>query len=210
MKIIEFTGSFIKSMNKLSLPGAWWYKVWEVVRYGIPGFFRNLWFFRTELYRFRAYDFGFNAHLLKRSIEATVLRIENGHEVEHSRDKKVVKMRRLLKLMEDYCEDNYIGMAEKELGYEMPTPKWEFEVVDGRHRLKDNETEDEKEKTTQIVIRSRELAEVQWKEMWAIISGQNIKEYVELKEHRKELSYEESEDLYDNWFDGTDARGWWD
>jgi hypothetical protein len=40
---------------------------------------------------------------------------KHGNEVDESRLKKVAAMRRVVELIKNYNEDNYIDMAEKEL-----------------------------------------------------------------------------------------------
>ena len=87
---IKFADSFWKSLKVLARHQTWWYKAYEVLRYKIPMFFENLWFFRKELWYFRSWDYTFNLSLFARSLEKTVNTLENhGNEIESTRLKKV-------------------------------------------------------------------------------------------------------------------------
>ena len=53
---ITFADSFFKSLEKLKRRHTWWYKTYETIRYNIPNFFRNIWYFRKALYKHRGWD----------------------------------------------------------------------------------------------------------------------------------------------------------
>ena len=120
-------------------------------------------------------------------------------------------MKRAAELIRNYNEDNYIEMAEAELG-EIVHHEWEFEDVPdtpGYSRLVDKDTPEEKEHNRKVFERAREIGEQEWKELWRILQGQDHREY---KKISKNLTLEEhnKRDPYYEWFDGTDMRGWWD
>jgi hypothetical protein len=50
---------------------------------------------------------------------------------------------------------------------------------------------------------------MEWKELWTIFEGQDIRGYKKLTKYK---SAEEmiSSDVWNEWFDGSDLRGWWD
>lgn len=134
-----------------------------------------------------------------------------GHEIRETRDKKVEKMRRVLLLLQNKIDDNYIDRAESELGPIIYSP-WEFEDVEdkpGFSRIVENEAESNKEHNRKVYDRAREIEEEEWVEIWTIFKGQNIEEW---KKIQSELSDEEKYefDHYEKWYDGTDLRGWWD
>jgi hypothetical protein len=122
-----------------------------------------------------------------------------GLEVEHSKSKKVMKMWRAAKLMEHFIEDNFIELAEKELG-ELIINRFEFEPVPdkpGYSRLVDNDTPEEKDHNDKIFKRAREIEELMWSELWDILKGQDYKKF--------------SDEIdWDKQFDGSGLRGWWD
>jgi hypothetical protein len=124
---------------------------------------------------------------------------KHGIEVDSSRMKKVEKMRRVIQLIKNYNEDLYIEMAEKELG-ELILHKLEFEPAPdhpGSYQLVDKDTPEEKEHNRKVYTRSREIREQEWAELWDAIKGQDYSKF------------DENID-FDDQFDGSGLRGWWD
>jgi hypothetical protein len=191
---VEFADTFTKSLRKLMWQEGKIYKTYSFFRYGIAGFIRNIFYFRNEMYEFRWWDYRFNLTLFRKSIEKTAKTIkEKGIEVDESRLKKVAAMERLIHIMKTIEKDDFIELAEKELG-EIKHRPFEFEDVPdkpGYSRLVDNETDEEKEHKRKVFKRSHELEEEYWDEMVKIIRGQKgLKNYDD--------------------YDGTGMRGWWD
>ena len=198
---VTFADSFFDSLKVMARHQTWWYKTYEVFRYKIPYFFKNLWFFRNELWRFRGWDYSFNLSLFARSLEKTSDTLEfYGSEVESSRLKKVEKIKRVVELIKNSREDQYIYRAEEELG-EIRGENW---------FLGDDELNPEDmEHNRKVYARAREIEESEWKEIWDILKGQDIDEYRTLM---GKLSPEERgiNDLWNDWYDGSGIRNWWD
>ena len=57
---VKFANSFSKSLKTLAWHHHPIYKFYEFFRYKIPMFFKNVWFFRKELWQFRPWDYTFN------------------------------------------------------------------------------------------------------------------------------------------------------
>jgi hypothetical protein len=147
--------------------------------------------------------------LLRRSLEIAVVPIEIiGHEVEESRLKKVNQMKRAIELIKNFENDDFIPMAEAELG-KIFHNDWEFEETsDGYLKLKDNDTEEERLHNRKVFDRAYEIEEQQWAELWKIIAGQERSEFRKIVE-----TAEKGEDVYEassKHFDGTCLRTWWD
>jgi hypothetical protein len=200
---IEFADSFWKSLKTLSRHQTWWYKTYEFFRRDLPYFLENIWFFRKELYYFRSWDYSYNLDLFRRSLEKTVDTVENyGHEVDESRLKKVEKMKRAIHLLKRVKEDEYIRDAEKELGKIMNTG-WFF---DGNDR---EDTEEEKIHNRNVFNRAQELQNSEWNELWSIIRGQDVYEYGKIYNSKTEEEKRE-ESVWNDWFDGSGMKSWWD
>jgi hypothetical protein len=126
--------------------------------------------------------------------------IENhGNEVDESRLKKVAAMRRVVELIKNYNEDNYIDMAEKELG-NLILHDWEFEPVPdkpGYSQLVDNDTDEEKKHNKKVFNRAREIEKQEWDELFVILKGQDYTKF------DKDIDW-------DKQFDGSGIKGWWD
>jgi hypothetical protein len=198
---IEFVDSFWKSLKRLSRHQTWWYKTYEFFRRDLPYFLENIWFFRRELYAFRSWDYSFNLDLFRRSLEKTVHTIEHyGYEVNESRLKKVDKMKRAIQLIKNVRSDEYVREAEKELG----------EIKNFDWLLTDREdTEEESAHNKKVFTRAKEIQDDEWKELWSIIYGQDVNEYRKLYDAQTEEEKEERE-LWNEWFDGSGMKSWWD
>lgn len=198
---IKFADSFWKSLKTLSRHQTWWYKTYELFRYKMPMFIENVWFFRKQLWEFRSWDYSFNLKLLSRSLEKTSNTLEfYGHEINESRMKKVVKIKRAIQLIKSMDESNYIDRAEKELG-ELKNSDWLF---NGRE-----DTPEEKEHNRKIFDLSHKLEQQEWNELFDILRGQNHQEYVTIVENSSEEEKRDM-DLWYKWFDGSGMKHWWD
>jgi hypothetical protein len=190
---VKITDTFTKSLKRLIMHQTWWYKTYNAIRYDIPNFFKNIWKFRKELYNHRWWDYMFTLEMLHRSISIMEKDMSTkGLEVRESRDPKVKQMRRAIELLKHKLYDDYIDRAELVIGQLDKTP-FEFEPTeDGLFTLVDNETPEVKEHRHKVYQYARELEDKEWNELWDIFKG---------TENSK--SYEEN-------YDGTDMRGWWD
>jgi len=210
---IGFSNTFFDSLKVLNRHGTWWYRIYETIRYGIPRFFKNVWKFKKELYEFYPWDYNYNLSIFRRSLELTADNVEKyGWEVSESRLKKVAKMREAIELLKRVNASSYTEMAEKELG-NLILHDWEFEEVEDRPgsvRLVDNDTPKEKQHNRKVFKRAREIEEAEWKELWKIIQGQDHNKYIRNSQKIKESTNEDSIDSYNDWFDGSGIRNWWD
>jgi hypothetical protein len=197
----NFAPTFFDSVKRMVNRQRWYWKTWDFLRYDMPRFFRNLWMFRKDLYNYRWYS-GQNAVLpfMKTALTDMAAKIDKrGWEVEHSKSKKLDKMRRAAYLMERFIEDDFLELAEKELG-EVICHGFNFEPVPdkpGYSRMVDKETDEEKEHNSKVFDRAREIEEQMWTELWTIIQGQDYTKF-------------DKDTDWDKQFDGSGLRGWWD
>jgi len=197
---IKFADSFGDSIKRLIRHNTWWYKIYELFRYDIPRFFKNIWRFRKALWN----HYWFDHHGTLKFLEIGLTNISDtvekyGHEVDESRLKKVAAMRRAIELIKNYNEDNYIDMAEKELG-ELMIHDWEFEEVPdkpGYSQLVDNNTDEEKKHNKKVFDRAREIEKQEWDELFVILKGQDYTKF------DKDIDW-------DKQFDGSGIKVWWD
>jgi hypothetical protein len=210
---IGFGNGFFDSLKRLDRHQTWWYRTYDNVRHGVPRFFKNLWRFRKEMYEFEDWDYNYNLSIFRRSLELTGDYLEaRGIEIESSRDKKIAKIREVTELIKRVSNNSYIETAEKELG-ELILRDWEFEESPdhpGSMVLKDTDTEEEKAHNSKVFARSNEIEEQEWKLIWEIIKGQEHREYSSKYQKLKESNPEDAMHAYDDWFDGSGMRGWWD
>jgi len=207
---VEFKDTFFESVEKLVWYDTKLWKVWEFIRRGIPNFFGNIWKFRKELYNHQWWDYRYTLEMLHRSLVIMEKKLSvKGIENWPSREKKVLKIRRAIELLDNRLGDNYVQQAEKELG-ELVLRDWEFEPTeDGNYRLIDNDTNEEREHNRKVFKLSQSIDDREWRELWNIFKGQSILDY---KKHLKTIPKEkqQSDDVWTEWFNGSDMRGWWD
>ena len=196
----KFSDTFEDSIKRLIQHNTWWYKTYELFRYDLPRFFKNVWTFRKALWNHNWFDHHGTLMFLETGLTHISNTVEKyGNEVDESRLKKVDAMRRAIQLIQNYNNDSYIDMAEKELG-ELVLHDWEFEEVPdnpGYSQLIDNDTPEEKEHNKKVFDRAREIEEQEWDELFVILKGQDY------------TKFDKDIDWYEQ-FDGSGLKGWWD
>jgi hypothetical protein len=195
---VNFADSFFESLETLRRHNTWWYKTYSLFRNDIPNFFKNIWMFRILLWQHRWWDYRFHLLALRTSLEIMEKDMHNGSEIREDRDKKISKMQRAIEILQNFEKDNFLELAEKELGFEYQA-KLEFEEVPGESELfqiKKQSPEIEK-RNRKISSTSRSIEEGQWKELWKILEGQDYKKF-------------KKEENWSDQFDGSGLRGWWD
>ena len=193
MKVMQVQAqdSFFKSLKTLKWHRHPVYRFYYLFRYGLPGFIKNVWRFRRELWAHRWWDHSFTLMMLKRSLEIQEKGLSSmGIEESLSLEKKLSKMRRAIELLKNKIEDNYISRIEQIYG-EVYLGELEFEETEnGKYTLVDEETKEQKEHNRLIFNKAHQLEAKEWKELWQIIEGKKYKEYKDC--------------------DGSDLRSWWD
>ena len=197
---IKFADSFGDSIKRLIRHNTWWYKTYELFRYDLPRFLKNVWTFRKALWNHYWFDHHGTLMFLETGLTHISDTVEQyGHEVDESRLKKVDAMRRAIQLIQNYNNDSYIDMAETELG-ELILHDWEFEPVPDKpeySQLVDKDTPEEKEHNKKVFERAREIEKQEWDELFVILKGQDYTKF------DKDIDW-------DKQFDGSGLRGWWD
>ena len=188
---VQFGNSFIKSLERLAWHNNPIYKAYSLFRYGIPSFIKNIWRFRRELWKHRWWDHDFTLMILKRSLEIQEEGMRTkGWEEKHSLHKKLTRMKRVIELIQNQIDDNFIDKAEKELGQLYLSDFGFEETENGMYALVDEDTEEQKEHNRKVFKRAHEIEEAEWKEIWDTLKGKKYKEYKD--------------------YDGSDLRSWWD
>jgi uncharacterized protein VirK/YbjX len=206
---IKAADTFFDSFERMVNREKWYWKTWDFLRYDMPRFFRNIWMFRKDLYKYRWYS-GEHAvfPFMYTALTDMANKIEErGMEVEHSRNKKIAKMRRAAELIQHMLDDDFIELAEKELG-ELQNTELAFEPApdkEGYWQLKDSDTPEQRAHNRKVFDRAREIEDTMWVELWTILEGQKMSQFDMFKDKSKD-----PQNAWDNWFDGSGLRGWWD
>ncbi len=199
---IKIAESFSKSLDTLIMHEKWWYKVYAIFRYEIPRFVNNLINFKKALWNFRPWDYRYNMEIFMLSLKITEKNIrKDGLEIDTSRLKKCDSMLRAITILEHFYEDSFLELAESELG-ELAKTEFSFikcEDKEGFSELVQDGSDEAKEHNSNVFKRSREIAEDEWKQLWKILEGQDMSKF------NKDV-----DGSFEDWFDGTGLRSWWD
>lgn len=164
-----------------------WHRISDFTR-KIVKFFYNAFKFRKELAEHSWWDYHFTLLMLKRSLIIMKDGLQSkGNEVIEQRKLKIEKISRVIQIIDNIEQSNYITMAELELGELKSSADFFL-----------NETPEEKEHNSNVFKRSSEIEKEEWDELWNIIKGKSREDFLSGKM------------TYDDWFDGSDMRGWWD
>lgn len=148
-----------------------WYRI-KYMYYNTKWFFKNIWRHRVALYsEIRPWDMHGGMYLLKehiRDIRDDMVNTNYGmKEVDETRIPKEVEMTRIIELIENQLEENYIKRCGYDYDYEMVTE----ENDDGTHTLVSMGTP-EQEKNNEIALKEgRELEEKEHKEILEILAN---------------------------------------
>lgn len=206
---VEFKQTFFESVEKVIWYDSKLFKIWDTITRGIPRFITNVYKFRKELYDHAWWDYRYTLEMLYRSLVIMESKMHDGMEIRETRDKKVQKMQRAIQLLKSKIDDDYVDRAQLELGNIAWRP-FEFEKTeDGNYTMVDNDTPAEKKHMSKVFAHARKIEEAEWKELWQIFEGQDYKDYRKIT---KKLTPKEMQDMnvWNDWFDGSDMRGWWD
>jgi hypothetical protein len=208
---VKFADTFFESFKKMLNRERWYWKTWDFLRYDLSRFFRNIWKFRKAIYNYRWYS---GHHGILPFIETAVTDISTnvdirGNEIRETSEKKVAKMKRASEIMRHFIEEDFVDLAEKELG-PLFRYDWEFEDVPekpGFVQIVEKETIEEKAHNSKVYARAREIEAQMWKELWKIFEGQDPDSFEPSPDG---ANHNESYDHWKNQFDGSGMRGWWD
>lgn len=191
---ITFSPKFESSVDRIFWEQSLPYKIYNFFRRDIFRFFRNIWMFRKALWEYRWWDYRYTFNFMETSFEHMALKFEkDGMEIDETRLPKVQKMKRVVEILRNIDNHDFISMAEEEIG-PLFIRDLEFEEDPDNpscSRLVENETPEEKAHNKKVFDRSTELERLYWIELWTILSGEEI-----VSGERKN--------------DGSDLRGWWD
>jgi len=164
-------------------------------------FLKNIWYFRKPLYEFRWWDYRFTLTMLRYSIQNMVDGLkQSGIEESTSKSKKIFAMRRAIEILEYVECDDFILLAEKELGHEFVSKVKFVPAEEGStsYSMVDIASPEEQEMNRKILDRTHEIEKELWEELWGIIKGNQ--DYSKFKKNQDWVAQ----------FNGTDMRGWWD
>ncbi len=201
---VKYTDSFFKSIKTIINRQRWYWKVWDFIRYDLPKGIYNIFYFWGVIWRFRSWDSSFQLKILARSLEPLVKNIEGGYEVEETRLKKVESIKRAIEILNRQADDDYVSLAEQNLGYEVNLEYGVFGIAN-----QEDEPIEIKEANAKIFDLAKDLEDKEWVELWQIIKGQDHSHFVMYYDKAKHANPNLDQDIWAKWFNGTGMKGWW-
>ena len=131
--------------------------IWDFLFFHLPRFIKNFWKFKGVLYNHYPYDYHSTLCFLQVALKDISDYCEKyGYEIEVPRIKKVKKMRRAVKIIENINEDKYQELAETKLGIEYS---------------------DDSEANRLIIEKAIALEIDEWNELMGILKGQDYSKF---------------------------------
>lgn len=177
----------------------------EDVYYRTKRFFKYTYAFREELSTFYSWDYSSTLRMFRKCLVLLKDNIDKGYEESVSAQKKVNKIEKVIQLIDLALDDELLRVeAERVLKVKTPEFKFETKQIEGtdRYELLDLRTPEEQEISRSILKTTVNLQERYWKQLWKIVQGQDMKNWTIMKERNPEADFQD-------FFDGSDLRGWW-
>lgn len=183
---VEFADSFWQSLSEMARRDRPINRALRFVTRTVPRFLANVWRFRGELASHEWWDYSHTLAMMRRSL--SIVRdglAERGQEVPDSRLAKVDKIGRAIDIIDNILLSRHLDMAESRLGPVFPG------------LLEGTLTEEQSEHNSRVYALGREIEEAEWRELFRILEGQDPSTFGPGQE-------------WNEWFDGSGMRGWWD
>jgi len=154
--------------------------------FNIKNFFRNIFLFRNELTDFRIGDYYFILNVFRRTLELNLnYFVKEKDNCPIFLDVKIENMKRALDILNNIRDDNYLELAEKELGYKYIYSDFIFERVDNNlFKLKNDLSSEVGKKNYDLSEKSEEIKEEEWIELMDILKGNDIEINIEKHQNK--------------------------
>lgn len=147
-------------------------------------FIINCWKFRKELSNYRTFDYSDSLMMFRKTLEELRNTLIEGFEVSNYRFLKVEKMNQAIFILKQFENDNFIELAEEELGIDL-----DLYMSQGFGNIKSEERK--------VFNYAHQLEKQYWNKLMTILEGRQPTQLNILKN-----------EFYS--FDGTDMKSWWD
>jgi hypothetical protein len=202
---IKIADTFLDSVKNMIDRQQWYWKVLDFIRYDLPNGIKNIFFFWKVIWQYRSWDSSFQMRILARSLEPLAHTLEHyGNEIDGPRLKKVAKIKRAIEILNLQANTDYISLAEEKLSQEVNI---EYGILGTLPE--DEEPLEIKETNRKIFELANELEKKEWEELFSILKGQDHTAFIMLCDRAKTEGHA-SEDLWDQWYDGSGMKHWWD
>ena len=163
------TNTAIKSMKRylMDILKPWRFAFWNDKYYNLKWYFWAIYRYHKIVKKMRPWDGNYIYDMVNFQLELLLPRIENGHEEDISKMKKVKDIKRLIELLNNHHEENYMSRC----GYD---DDFNFNMIkiEGKegYSLETTETPEQKEKNNKAINESLLLQEQEEEEIGKLFS----------------------------------------
>jgi len=170
MKVV-FTDSFFDSLKKLNRGERFYMKFINFIRYDILRIFKNAIRFRKLLWDYHSFDYRYSLLAFKLGLEPLLKTMKKGLEVDSTRIPKEVQLEKTINLLNNIIDEDYTGIAEKELNKEINT----------KYTFCDDQPIEISDSNKEIFDLSDKIAKKEWDELWLVLKGHKTIEGSDLR-----------------------------
>ena len=168
-KKVVLTDGFFESFKKsfIDIKKPWKVVFWEDLYYNIKWYFWALFKYHKVVKQMRPWDACYIFKMMKFQLETLLPQIENGYEEDKSRLEKVKDIKRLIELLGNHINDDYVDRCGIDHNF-----KFDFVDTDDKDlvELKTTETEEQSVRNSKAVKDAFELEKTEMKEISKLIT----------------------------------------
>lgn len=168
-KKVIFTDGFFKGFKRtfVDIKKPWKIYFWEDLYYEVKWYFWSLFKYHKMVREMRPWDSYYIFKMMKFQLEILLPEIENGYEEEVSRTEKVGDIKRLIELLNNRINDDYVTRCGFDYNFE-----FDFVATDKDNlvELKSNETEEQDIRNRKALEDAHELERVELEEIGRLIT----------------------------------------
>jgi len=199
MKIKVNNNTFLESLKKLNNHNRLYYRIYSILRYDIFHFIKNIWIYRKNLWNATDYDASYSLGFVETQLTRVSKYLEKyGMEENISKNKKIKKINQAIELIGNFRKDLYIKIAENQLNKKVSTNFKFVDINDDESELISMNTDQEELNNSEIFSLSQKIERTEWDRLFEILKGQDLSKY------------ENSNEEWNSWFNGSGIKNWWD
>lgn len=161
-------------------------------------FFHNVIRFKDFLWRYRWWDYSFMLIAIKIAVNDMAKKTEKyGIEVEVTRNKKIAKMKRLVELIDIIYNAKELEIAQEQLNLKLEHNIRFHKLENDNYQMINDISSESSQNNDLIYETAKKIEKESWDEFFQILKGQNLEDIP-------------NNSTFEEYFDGTGIRTWWD
>ena len=136
------------------------------IKYNLKKSFKSFKKFFHAIWWFRGSDRDYTLELMKISFKEHLVSLENGNEIEETREPKITSIKRAIEIINNIQEDNFAERCGYDYNFDVS-----FEPIEGSkfYEMVDNKTKEQNEINDKAITDGQKLMKDEWSEFCDII-----------------------------------------